>query len=96
MKPPRLANSPVQLECSLLKIVEVEETGLILGRVVLVHAKDEVVSDGRLVVEANNQGIPFVLADPTARVSQDLARMAQALTAPTGTAPPALLAVGRR
>jgi pilus assembly protein CpaE len=61
------------------------------------HAPDyEVVSDGRLVVESNNQGIPFVLADPTARVSQDLARMAQALTAPTGAAPPALSAVGRR
>jgi pilus assembly protein CpaE len=60
------------------------------------HAPDyEVVSDGRLVVEANNQGIPFVLADPTARVSQDLARMAQALTAPTG-ATPALAAAGRR
>ena len=56
----------------------------------------EVVSDGRLVVEANNQGIPFVLADPTARVSQDLARMAQALTAPTAAPPPALSAVGRR
>jgi len=48
VKPPRLANSPVQLECSLLKIVEVEGTGLILGRVGMVHAKDEVVSDGRV------------------------------------------------
>jgi flavin reductase (DIM6/NTAB) family NADH-FMN oxidoreductase RutF len=48
VKPPRLANSPVQLECTLLKIVEVEETGLILGRVVMVHAKDEVVRDGRV------------------------------------------------
>jgi flavin reductase (DIM6/NTAB) family NADH-FMN oxidoreductase RutF len=48
VKPPRLANSPVQLECTLLKIVEVEETGLILGRVVMVHARDEVVSDGRV------------------------------------------------
>ncbi len=60
------------------------------------HAPEfEVVSDGRLVVEANNQGIPFVLADPTARVSQDVARMAQALTAPT-VATPALSAAGRR
>jgi pilus assembly protein CpaE len=55
----------------------------------------EVVSDGRLVVEANNHGIPFVLADPSARVSQDLARMAQALTAPAGAAP-VLAAAGRR
>ena len=48
VKPPRLANSPVQLECTLLKIVEVGETGLILGRVVMVHAKDEVLTDGRV------------------------------------------------
>ncbi len=38
-----------------------------------------VVSDGRLVVESNNQGIPFVLASPTALISQDLARIAGAL-----------------
>ncbi len=56
VKPPRLANSPVQLECTLLKIVEVEETGLILGRVVLVHAKDQVVSDGRV----DPTRLPFV------------------------------------
>jgi flavin reductase (DIM6/NTAB) family NADH-FMN oxidoreductase RutF len=46
VKPPRLADSPISLECTLLKIVEVEECGLILGRVVMFHAKDEVVSDG--------------------------------------------------
>jgi flavin reductase (DIM6/NTAB) family NADH-FMN oxidoreductase RutF len=48
VKPPRVADSPVQLECTLLKIVEVEETALILGRVVMVHAKDEVLVDGRV------------------------------------------------
>ncbi len=53
----------------------------------------EVVSGGRLVVEANNQGIPFVLADPAARISQDIGRMAKALTARAATA---LAAAGRR
>jgi flavin reductase (DIM6/NTAB) family NADH-FMN oxidoreductase RutF len=48
VKPPRLAGSPVQMECTLLKIVDVEETALILGRVVLFHAKDEVVANGRV------------------------------------------------
>ncbi|MGZ3587265.1 MAG: response regulator [Candidatus Limnocylindrales bacterium] len=42
-----------------------------------------VVSDGRLVVECNNQGLPFVLADPSAAISRDIARMALAL-APAG------------
>jgi pilus assembly protein CpaE len=38
-----------------------------------------VTSDGRLVVESNNQGMPFVLANPAAPISQDLTRMAAAL-----------------
>ena len=48
VKPPRLADSPINLECRLLQIVEVEETGLILGRVVMVHAKDEILDGGRV------------------------------------------------
>jgi flavin reductase (DIM6/NTAB) family NADH-FMN oxidoreductase RutF len=48
VKPPRLAESPINLECRLLRIVEVEETGLILGRVVMVHAKDEILEGGRV------------------------------------------------
>ncbi|MGC8634634.1 MAG: AAA family ATPase [Candidatus Limnocylindrales bacterium] len=38
-----------------------------------------VVSDGRLVVESNNQGVPFVLAAPDARVSADMRRMAETI-----------------
>ena len=38
-----------------------------------------VVSDGRLVVEANNQGVPFVLAAPDAAISGDIRRLAEAL-----------------
>lgn len=53
----------------------------------------EIVSDGHLVVESNNQGIPFVLADPTAKISNDIARMAKALTAPSAAT---LAAAGRR
>ena len=53
----------------------------------------QIVSDGRLVVESNNQGVPFVLADPGARISQDMMRMAQALTLPAGVP---VAATGRR
>ena len=38
-----------------------------------------VVSDGRLVVEANNQGVPFVISAPAAPISGDIRRMAEAL-----------------
>ena len=36
----------------------------------------EVVSDGRLVVQANNEGMPFVVASPDAAVSRDVRRVA--------------------
>lgn len=43
-----------------------------LGRV----PEHRVVSDGMLVVQSNNDGVPFVLADPSAAVSQDIVRTA--------------------
>jgi pilus assembly protein CpaE len=43
-----------------------------LGRV----PEHRVVSDGRLVVQSNNEGVPFVLANPEAPVSQDVMRVA--------------------
>ena len=39
-----------------------------------------VVSDGMLVVQSNNEGVPFVLANPSAAISQDIARVAAAVT----------------
>jgi pilus assembly protein CpaE len=38
-----------------------------------------VVSDGRLVVASNNEGVPFVLAEPSAAISIDIGRMAVSL-----------------
>ena len=49
-----------------------------------------------LVVDANNQGIPFVLAEPNAPVSQDMMRLASALTTPLPGAAGAGIAVGAR
>lgn len=46
-----------------------------LGRVPEHH----VASGGTLVVQANNEGIPFVIADPSAAISQDIARTATEL-----------------
>lgn len=46
-----------------------------LGRI----PEHRVVSDGQLVVRSNNEGVPFVLADPSAAVSQDIARIASEL-----------------
>ena len=43
-----------------------------LGRV----PEHTVVSDGKLVVQSNNEGVPFVLANPAAPISQDVSRVA--------------------
>ena len=62
-----------------------------LGRV----PEHRVVSDGMLVVQSNNEGVPFVLANPAAPISQDIQRVAGELLAVSG-APRATAAVGRR
>jgi pilus assembly protein CpaE len=41
----------------------------------------EVVSDGKLVISANNEGVPFVLANPDAQVSQGVRAMAASIEA---------------
>ena len=43
-----------------------------LGRV----PEHRVVSDGKLVVTSNNEGVPFVLASPEAEISRDVVRVA--------------------
>lgn len=46
-----------------------------LGRV----PEHRVVSDGLLVVQSNNEGVPFVLANPSAPITQDVVRTANEL-----------------
>ena len=46
-----------------------------LGRI----PEHRVMSDGQLVVRSNNEGVPFILANPSAPVSQDLMRVASEL-----------------
>jgi pilus assembly protein CpaE len=57
-----------------------EDLARALGRV----PEHAIVSDGRLVIQANNEGLPFVLANPEAQISRDVARLAAELV---GAAP---------
>ncbi|MFY9804218.1 MAG: flavin reductase family protein [Candidatus Acidiferrales bacterium] len=46
VKPPRLAESPVSMECELMQIIELgKENALVLGRVLAMHVCDDVVLD---------------------------------------------------
>ena len=54
-----------------------------IGRV----PEHRVVSDGMLVVQSNNEGVPFVLANATAAISQDVLQIAREVLAIHGMAP---------
>ena len=46
VKPPRIAGSPVAMECELMQIVDLgPNTGLVLGRVLAMHVRDDAVID---------------------------------------------------
>jgi flavin reductase (DIM6/NTAB) family NADH-FMN oxidoreductase RutF len=46
VKPPRIAASPVSMECTLMQIVELgADNGLVLGRVLAMHVRDDLVLD---------------------------------------------------
>ncbi len=46
VKPPRIAESPVAMECELIQIVDLgQQSGLVLGRVVAMHVHDDMVLD---------------------------------------------------
>ena len=55
--------------------IQPEDLQRALGRV----PEHRIVSDGQLVVRSNNEGVPFVLANPAAPVSQDITRTANEL-----------------
>jgi flavin reductase (DIM6/NTAB) family NADH-FMN oxidoreductase RutF len=46
VKPPRIAASPVSMECALIQIVELgPDNGLVLGKVLAMHVRDDLVID---------------------------------------------------
>jgi pilus assembly protein CpaE len=51
-----------------------------IGRV----PEHRVVSDGKLVISSNNEGVPFVLANPNAQISKDVVRVATEVLAVHG------------
>jgi flavin reductase (DIM6/NTAB) family NADH-FMN oxidoreductase RutF len=48
VRAPRVAESPVHLECRLFREVEVGDTTLVLGEIVFMHVDDAVLTDGRV------------------------------------------------
>ena len=69
VKPPRVAESPAQLECRLLQIIDLptwdpaERQALVLGRVVGIHIAGRLIKDGR---------VDIVSAQPIARLGYSL------------------------
>jgi pilus assembly protein CpaE len=55
--------------------IHADDLARALGRV----PEHSIPSDGRLVVQSNNEGVPFVLAHPEAAVSRDITNVANAI-----------------
>lgn len=45
VKPPRIAESPVSMECELMQLIEWGDNGMVLGRILAMHVHDEMVQD---------------------------------------------------
>ncbi len=50
VKPPRVGESPVSMECRLHRIVELGATFFVVGEILRAHVKDEILTDGRVDV----------------------------------------------
>jgi flavin reductase (DIM6/NTAB) family NADH-FMN oxidoreductase RutF len=48
VKPPRVGESPVSLECRLERILEIGATDFLVGEVLCAHVRDDVLRDGRV------------------------------------------------
>jgi len=48
VKPPRVGESPVSMECRLHQVVEMGNTFFVVGEILRAHVKDEVLTDGRV------------------------------------------------
>jgi flavin reductase (DIM6/NTAB) family NADH-FMN oxidoreductase RutF len=46
VKAPRIAESPVNLECRMTQIIRVGQNSLVIGEVLLVHVRDDLYRDG--------------------------------------------------
>ncbi len=57
VKPPRIAASPVHMECKYHSIVEIGNTSVLLGEVIHLHIDDAYVDAATLHVHANQLGV---------------------------------------
>ncbi len=73
VKPPRVAESPVQMECRLRQIIEVSDQpgggSIVLGEVLLFHLRDDLVDDYR--VDADKLAAIGRMGGPTYVRTQD-------------------------
>lgn len=51
VRPPRVGESPVSMECRLFRIIELGATFFVVGEILRAHVKDGVLTDGRVDIE---------------------------------------------
>ena len=48
IKPPRVGESPVSMECRLHRLIELGSTSFVIGEILRAHVRDSVLTDGRV------------------------------------------------
>lgn len=48
VRPPRVGESPVSMECRRFQVIELGNTHFVVGEILIAHVKDEVLTDGRV------------------------------------------------
>jgi flavin reductase (DIM6/NTAB) family NADH-FMN oxidoreductase RutF len=69
VKPPRIAASPVNMECRLKQVTEVAGTAIIVGEVVWMHVRDDLMIDSK--VSPGSRVIDAARLRPIARLGDD-------------------------
>ncbi len=79
VRPPRIAASPVNMECRLLEVAEVAGSAIIVGEVVCMHVRDDLVVDSK--VSPGSRIVDAAKLAPIARLADDdYARLGEVFT----------------
>ncbi len=83
VRAPRVAECPLAFECVVHQEVPLGDASFVVGRIVLVHADDSVIEDGRVLIQALNP-VARLGGDEYARLGEILVKPRPIVPRPTG------------
>ncbi|NOT35331.1 MAG: flavin reductase family protein [Candidatus Eisenbacteria bacterium] len=83
VKAPRIAESPVQMECRLERVIELGASSLVIGRLLRAHVRDEIIHEG--AVDAHRLQPVGRLGGEQYSLLREVARAARPVVGADGT-----------